>query len=131
MPFHIEKCTEADMARFFEIVSLAFGHEHEYIESVYPDHDTPAGRAAGAERMLATMKADIYATWLKVVNEEGEMVAGAKWNIYDHVLPPEFEAEGDYWKSDEEKEYGQHMFRTYLVPRRKAIKESGGHIVCE
>lgn len=131
MPFRLEKCSEDDMAKFFEIVSLAFEHEHEYIEAVYPQHDKREGRAAGAERLLVTMKADVHATFSKVMNDQGEMIAGAKWNIYDHVLPPEFEAEGNYWENEEEKEYAQHMFRTYLVPRRRAIKESGVHLVGE
>jgi hypothetical protein len=81
--------------------------------------------------MLAIMRADIYATFLKVVNDRGEIIAAAKWNIYDRVLPPEFDVDGSYWKDDEEKEYAQHMFRMYLAPRCKAIKESGGPLVCE
>jgi len=131
MPFRLEHCTPSDMPRLFELISLSFAHEHEYIEAVFPAHDTPAGRAAGAERMLATMESDMYATFLKVVDDEGEMIAGAKWNLYDGTIPPEIDVSGDYWESEEEKEYAAHMFRMYLGPRRKAIRESGGRLLCE
>ena len=129
MAFTVEECTDADMARMFELVSVAFGHEHEYVEAVFPDHDTPAGRAAGSERMLA-MKADPTATFIKVIDEDGKMIAGAKWNVFDGEVPPEYVLEGDYWKSQEEKDYANHMFAAYLVPRRKAIKDSAGNLVC-
>ncbi|KAF2462809.1 acyl-CoA N-acyltransferase [Lindgomyces ingoldianus] len=128
MPFTVEKCTEADLPRFFEIVSLAFRHDHEYIDSVFPDHDTPAGREAGAERMLATMKADINAIFLKVVNDERKIIAAAKWNIYDGVVPPKPELTGDYWKDGDEKEFAKHMFDGYLVPRCQDIKDSRGNL---
>lgn len=131
MPFTLEKCTEADIPRFFEILSVAFGHDHEYIDSVFPDHDTPAGRAAGTERMLEIMKEDIYATFLKVVTDQGKMIATAKWNIYDNVLPPEDELTGDYWKDESEKEFAKHMFTGFHAPRRKHIEASKGNLVCE
>jgi hypothetical protein len=129
MPFVVEKCTDADMQRMFEIFSVSFGHEHEYCEAVFPNHDTPAGRAAGSERMLA-MAADPNATFIKVVNDEGKMIAGAKWNVYDGEIPPDYKLEGDYWKNQEEKDYANDLFAAYLAPRRKAIKDSDGNLVC-
>lgn len=116
------------MPRFFEIVSLAFGHEHEYIDSVFPDHDTPAGRAAGAERMLAIMRGDPNAVFLKVVDDENNMIAAAKWNIYDDVVPAAPKLAGDFWRNGDEKEFASYMFDGYLVPRFKDIKESGGNL---
>jgi hypothetical protein len=129
MPFVVEECTDADMPCIFELFSVAFGHEHEYCEAVFPDHDTPTGRAAGSERMLS-FKADPVATFIKVVNEAGKTIAGAKWNVYDGEVPPEYELEGDYWRSQEEKVYTNALFTAYLAPRRTAIKDSGGNLVC-
>ena len=127
----IMKCDDSDMLRTFEIISDAFGHEHPYIESVFPAHETPAGRASGGERMLAYKRADPNTTFLKLIDTKtGTMLATAKWNVYKGVIPPELELDGDFWHSEDEKELAQYMFREYLVPRRKAICESGGNLVC-
>ncbi|PQE19635.1 gnat family protein [Rutstroemia sp. NJR-2017a WRK4] len=131
MPLQLLPCTDADMARTFAILSDAFGHEHPYIEAAFPAHETPAGRAAGGERMLAIKNSDPTATFLKVVDTKtGEMIAQAKWNIFKDNIPPELDLDGDFWGDDlEEKEYAQHLCREYLIPRRKAIRESGGNLV--
>jgi hypothetical protein len=132
MPLQLLPCTDADMARTFAILSDAFGHEHPYIEAAFPAHETPSGRAVGGERMLAIKNSDPTATFLKVVDTEtGEMIAQAKWNIFQDNIPPELDLDGDFWGDDtEEKEYAQHLCRDYLILRRKAIKESGGNLVC-
>lgn len=130
MALKIEECNDTDMDRAFEIISSAFGHEHPFMESVFPLHATPQGRRLGGQRMLANKKADPNTTLLKVVDTStGEVVAQAKWNIYDGSIPDEFELDGDFWESKNEKEYAQHMFREYLVPRRKAIRDLGGRLV--
>ncbi|KAL9102560.1 MAG: hypothetical protein Q9163_002310 [Psora crenata] len=130
MPLKLEVCTDNDMPRAFAILSSAFGHEHPYIEACFPEHDQPEGRKVGGERMLAIKHADPNTTLLKVTDtESGEMMAFAKWNIYDSVVPEEVELEGDFWPGQDEKEYAQHLFRQYLVPRRKAIRESGGRLL--
>lgn len=130
MALKIEECNDTDMDRTFEIISSAFGHEHPNIESIFPLQAAPQGRRFGGQRMLASKKADPNATFLKVVDTSTcEMVAQAKWNIYDGSIPDEVELDGDFWESKNEKEYAQHMFREYLVPRRKAIKDSGGRLV--
>lgn len=132
MALKIEECNDTDMDRTFEVISSAFGHEHPYIESVFPLHATPQGRKIGGQRMLAYKKADPNTTFLKVVDiSTDEVVAVAKWNIYDGSIPDEYELDGNFWESKNEKEYAQHMFREYLVPRRKAIKDSGGRLVCK
>ncbi|MCJ1347117.1 hypothetical protein MMC31_005338 [Peltigera leucophlebia] len=113
MAFKIEECNDTDMDRIFEIFSSAFGHEHPYIESVFPLHATPQGRRLGGQRMLAFKKADPNTTFLKVVETStGDVVALAKWNISDGSIPDEFELDGDFWESENEKEYAQHMFVT-------------------
>lgn len=58
-----------------------------------------------------------------------EIVAVAKWNIYDGVIPEEFVPDGPFWSSKDEKELAQHMFHGFNIPRMKAIKESGGNLV--
>lgn len=130
MTFIIQECTDEDMPRAFELLSEAFGHEHPYVEHVFPTHDTPEGRRTGAERLLAWRKGDPLATNIKAVDvETGKMIGHAKWIIPKGVVPPEYGLDGDYWESEEEKEYAAWLYSQYLVPRRKAFKEYGGNVI--
>ncbi|KAF7870632.1 hypothetical protein EAF04_004376 [Stromatinia cepivora] len=130
MVLKIEVCNDDDMHRVFEIFCQAFGTKHAMIEAIYPNHDTPAGRLTGASRMLDTKNKSPHTTFLKVVDTDtGVMIAKAKWNIWKGVIPPEQDLDGDYWETEEEKEWAQHMMRDFLIRRRTAIKESGGHLV--
>lgn len=131
MSLKVEICTDADMDRAFAIVSSSFGHQHPYIDACYPDHDTELGRKRGGERMLA-MNSDPYTTFIKVVDiATGNMIALGKWNVYNGTVPEEADLDGDFWQGQDDKEYAQYLFREYLVPRRKAIKDSGGRLVCK
>lgn len=88
MPFKLDQRTEADMPRAFEIISLAFGHIHAYVEAVWPEHNTPSGRAAGAERLLGAKQTQPWAHICKVTDiDTDEIVGFTKWDIYDGVIP--------------------------------------------
>jgi hypothetical protein len=132
MALELSYCTDADMKRAFEILSLCFGHEHPFIEAVYPLHDTPTGRAHGAERLLAMKKADPNTMFLKVTDTcTGIIIGMSKWNIYKGVIPDEVtKLEGNYWSSQEAKEVAEWYANDYLLLRNKAIRDSGGHLVC-
>ncbi|KAL8757132.1 MAG: hypothetical protein Q9199_002445 [Rusavskia elegans] len=120
MVLKLEECNETDMARAFAIVSSAFGQEHPYFDALYPAHSTPSGRKVGSERFLEMYRTDPNSTFLKITDTDtGEMIALAKWNTYDGVMPEEVELDCDYWVNEEEKEYTRHLFRGYLGPRRK------------
>lgn len=119
------------MTRAFELLSEAFGHEHPYVEYVFPAHATPHGRRTGAERLLEWRKGDPLAINIKAVDDvSGKMVGHAKWIIPKGVVPPEFELGGDYWETEDQKEYAAWIYSQYLVPRRKAFKEYGGNVIC-
>ena len=68
--------TDADFARGFEILSEAFAQDHEYINVVFPNHDTPAGRNAGGSRLLGIHKAQPYAHFLKAIDSNGQCCNG-------------------------------------------------------
>lgn len=132
MVLKVELCNDDDMHRVFEIFCQAFGRRHAMIEAIYPNHDTPAGRIMGSKRMLDIKKKDPHTKFLKVVDTDtGAMIAKAKWNIWKGVIPPEDDLDGDYWETEEEKEWAQHLNRDFLISRRKAIRDSGGHLVCK
>ena len=132
MDLKLDHCEDADMHRFFEIVSLGFGWEHEYFNMVFPRHDTPSGRDLGGQRLLGMKKSDPNSTFLKVTDTvTGEIIGIAKWNTYDGVVPPETGlGTKEFWDTAEEAEYADAMYGLYLEERRNAIKESEGHLVC-
>ena len=131
MSFKLAVCSDADMPRFFAVVSDAFGHEHPYFDSVFPHHDTPSGRAAGAERLLTMKQSDPNSTFLKVTDlDTGVIVGVAKWIIWDGIVPDEPQLSGDYWESGEAKEYANDMLVGYMALRVKAVKHAGGHLAC-
>ncbi|KAL8942205.1 MAG: hypothetical protein Q9211_001503 [Gyalolechia sp. 1 TL-2023] len=132
MGLKLGDCDDSDMTDAFAIISSALGHEHPYHDYVFPNHDTTPGRKVGGERLLAIKTSDPNTRFLKVTDmDTGEIIAVAKWNIYDGVVPDEIELDGDFWATSEDKEYAKYLFRGYLVPRREAIKRSGGHLVCK
>jgi len=131
MGLEVDVCQDSDMARTFAILSSAFGHEHPYIDAAFPEHDTPEGRERGGARMLAIKQSDPSTTFLKVTDTDtGLVIAQAKWNIYKNTIPAESDLDGPFWDTSDEKEYAQHLCREYLIPRRKAIRESAGNILC-
>ncbi|KAL8282771.1 hypothetical protein RB597_010152 [Gaeumannomyces tritici] len=56
MPFEFGLCEPEDLERCFEVVSLAFGHDHPYIDALFPAHDTPQGRADGARWLVSALR---------------------------------------------------------------------------
>jgi len=125
----VESMTEADFPRGFEILSEAFAHDHEYIETVFPKHETASGRKIGGERLLSIDKAQTYAHFLKALDAKGEIIAMAKWNLFRNEIPPE-DGIGtqEFWDDKATAEYADSIYRHYLTKRRKAIRESGGNL---
>lgn len=131
MSLRLELCYDADMPRAFAIVSESFGHEHEYIETLFPAHNTDAGRAAGAERFLTMKHIDPHATFLKITDPNiNEVIGIAKWNIYNGTVPDPVQLSGGFWANDDAKEYANSLLAGFLLPRLEAIKASKGYLVC-
>jgi hypothetical protein len=132
MTLELGVCEDADMHRCFEILSTAFGSEHEYINVLFPSHETSSGRIVGGQRLLHTKHTDPVATFIKVTDTStGEIIGIAKWNIYNDVIPPEMGlGTTEFWDSKEMAEYADSIYRAYLKERRAATRESGGHLVC-
>ena len=132
----LEEATDADFPRLFALMSMSFGHDHPYIDSVYPLHDESSGRLVGSERFLAVKNSDPNTTFLKVVDESispavgenAQIIGVAKWNVYDGFIPEEIELDGDHWEDPEAKELAQYFFKEYLRLRRGAIKATEGHV---
>lgn len=123
------------MPRVFEILSLAFANEHEYVDCCWQNHDTPAGRKAGGKRMLELMRGDPNGHIMKVVdlddpNNSGRAVAAAKWNFYKAgEVPPQPIMGGDWWDTEENKEFAIAMFHGFFAPRQRVLEETNGNLV--
>jgi hypothetical protein len=119
-----------DMHRCFEIISEAFGDREAYINAMFPRHHTPEGRKIGGDRYIMTKNADPFSRFLKVTDTEtGEIVGQAKWIVVGHEKPPEVALQGDWWDTEEDKIYAQHMYEAFLVGRRSAIRNAKGPLL--
>lgn len=129
--FEVHPCIAEDIPRVFEIVSLAFGHDHEYMDAVFPAHSTPEGRKIGSERMLQTFHGDPYGHFMKLIDTDtGIIAAAAKWNIYrGGEVPPQPAIDGDYWDSTDDKEFAQALFYSFFTLRQRVIVGTDGNLV--
>lgn len=132
MSFEVAPCVPEDMERAFAVYSEAFALEHPLVNYMFPNHNTPIGRRIGAERFRDTMASSPNSTYVKVTDKDTGIIAGvAKWGIYDGVIPKDTGLEGDYWDSEDDKDLAKEIGRGFVELRRKAIVDSGGHLVCE
>lgn len=132
MAFKISECEDADMPRTFEIISEAFGTGHPLINVMWPHHHEPKGRVAGAQRWLEAKSTEKNAKFLKAVDTKtGEMVAQARWDFYNGVIPEDEELGGDHWDTEEDKELLKGLVGELLVCREKAIKDFKGELLCK
>jgi GNAT superfamily N-acetyltransferase len=121
---------DADMARLFEITSLAFGKNEPFWDAMYPRHETPEGRRIGGERFIQAKHADPNTLYLKAVDENTGDIAGfAKWNVFRNRFPAPAKAEGDFWDNDEEKAYTQHLMTEFNRDRMAHLKLTSGNAV--
>ena len=129
----LEYCEDADMQRVFEIMSEAFIGE-PYIDALFPDHTTPAGRVLGGKRLLESKQTEKNATFLKVTDTTtGTIIGQAKWLIFEQPAgnerPEEAPLSGDYWVTDDDKEYSAYLYAQYTVRRRQAISSRKGSLI--
>ncbi|KAJ4294061.1 hypothetical protein N0V90_007750 [Kalmusia sp. IMI 367209] len=129
--FKVQSCAEADIPRFFDIISDAFAHDHEYVEAVFHKHETPEGRKKGTEQMLNIYRHDPNGHFLKVVDETTDkMIGAAKWNIYKAgEVPPQPQLGGDFWPDEEEAEFAKEIFNAFFAPRQRILEENNGRLV--
>lgn len=130
MGFILAPAEDADMYRLFEITSLAFKKNEPFWCAMYPGHETAEGRRLGGERFVKAKHADPHTLYLKAVDEQtGEIAGFAKWNVYRNRFPAPAKAEGDFWPSDEEKAYTQHLMTEFNRDRMAFLKSTDGNAV--
>ena len=87
MPLQVIAATEADALRIVELEQLAY--KDDVLTPILFPGPFPEGAAGKqADEMVHQLHADPTARWLKVVdNESQEMIAFAKWNVYEPGKP--------------------------------------------
>lgn len=146
----LKKCTKDDMLRLFTIFSKSFGKTHEHLNASFPDHWTDEGRRNGRDHFLKSFERDTNIDWLKV-EVDGEMVAGAKWIMYDGGLEERNQSctqEGESrnkniirggidhknqekGKYNDANEYAAYLRDIFLRHRRETIEQSSEKILCK
>lgn len=87
-------------AKSFVIFSDTFGHEHPYVECVFPHHGARAGITAGEESFRAMLDEDPKTTFIKATYPKTGVIVGfAEWDVYDGFIPEEVSLNGDHWGS--------------------------------
>ncbi|KAJ4360263.1 uncharacterized protein N0V89_000823 [Didymosphaeria variabile] len=136
---HIAPIEDADLPGTFKMMSLSFGSDAPFINAYFLAHDTPAGQAQGAERLLAWKQSSPDSQFLKAVSTRGgeEIVIGIGIWTYMVEQPPQTleDAEGEedvrkYWPREEEREWMKALWREYVKPRTRAVVGSKGKGVC-
>jgi hypothetical protein len=94
----------------------AFGTHYEFVNALYPDHDTPRGRRAIVAKFRSMHKAAANTHWIKAVDTaSGQAVGLAMWTSIEREeeKPPEKDLDGPpgTWPSEEVKEYCRAMHR--------------------
>lgn len=130
MPISVHPAEDADMHRLFEIAASAFQRNEPYWDASYPEHWTPKGRKLGGDRFLAAKQADPLTNYFKAVDSETGSIAGfAKWNVFQTRYPSRQLAQGDYWSSEEEKQYAQHLIDEFNRDRVAHVDAAKGNVV--
>ena len=124
-------CDDDDFYRLFSITSDAFGYDQPYIDAIYPNHHDQAGRQSGAERLAQMAHTDPANRFTKATDTATGLIIGhAKWIIFADGKPEETPLTGDFWETQEDKEYAAHLYKEFVKPRRETARAVGGPLVC-
>ncbi|KAF2667561.1 hypothetical protein BT63DRAFT_456862 [Microthyrium microscopicum] len=123
-----------DVPTAFQVLSESFSHNAPLVNNLYPNHDTPAGRASGSERFLAWKLVGKDTTFLKAVldSDSGEPSKIIGIAIWAHLAKPLPSYLGDienlekHWPDGENREFVVQLWKNFVYPRNQAITESNG-----
>lgn len=125
---------DEEMPTCFQVVSESFGHDAPFVDIYFPLHDTPSGQAQGSKRLAAWKHNSPRSSFLKTVvqtgHEKQERIVGlAVWTHMKEAPPAELdktENVEEVWPNEGDREFMTRLWRDYVVPRTRAIEDSGG-----
>lgn len=127
MVLMVEKAQEADIERLLDIMYAAFRDPWDCI--MYPKIPAPEARGASIERWRDEISEDPTMRFMKAVDTDvGEIIALARWNVYE-VERPESE-----WKSTGARKWdvgtnfeAANEFYNAVCEKRKRIMGGNPH----
>ncbi|KAI5924919.1 hypothetical protein F4810DRAFT_709111 [Camillea tinctor] len=133
---HIDVCQVAyeDIPACFGVLSKSFGHDAPFFDIYFPNHDTLGGHGQGSQRLVAWKQSCDNSTFLKAVTRDREggrerIIGFAVWTFMKEAPPAELvKAENiqEVWPNEGDREYMSRIWRSYVIPRTKVIKDSNG-----
>ena len=134
--FTLTDCPFSSIGNDFAVLDSAFGNDAPFVNVLFPRRNTPSGFAQGVKRLQEWQQSDDNAKFVHAVSasslESNSGIVGfAVWTFAQE--PPSQELDetedvsavwGQYGKDEEQ--FAREMWRSYVQPRRQAIKESGG-----
>ncbi|KAG4222709.1 hypothetical protein PC116_g28818 [Phytophthora cactorum] len=131
---NVSPLSDEDIPISFQVLSKSFGHDAPFVDIYFPNHDTPSGQEQGSKRLTAWKQGSEASTFLKATTrgDQGgqELIIGlAVWTLMKELPPAELaKAENveEVWPDEADREYMTRLWSDYVVPRSKAIEDSGG-----
>lgn len=133
MALALDFCKGDDFGSMIHLMFDAMGGGSQFVNAVYPHNTTTEGRKKHAQTLLYLKSIDPSQRWLKVIDTAlGQIIGIAQWHVYDGPKPPEVELDGPpgTWDTDEDKEWAQALFRSFMEDRRRVIREATGPVMC-
>lgn len=129
MVLTVEKAQEADIQRLLDIMYAAFSKD-PWDRIMYPNMPGPEARGASIERWRDEISKNPNVRFMKAVDTDvGEIIAFARWNVYE-VERPESE-----WKNTEARNWDtgtniEAANEFYNAIRERRQKVMGGKRHC-
>ncbi|KUJ13697.1 uncharacterized protein LY89DRAFT_752829, partial [Mollisia scopiformis] len=113
--------TKEDFYRMGEIRSQAFGSEQFFIDILFPNHHTAAGRLLLRDRLLKIREMPSARFAMVRDTETGEIISQAEWHYYPKDSVGDIMDLSFVEGSEEEKAFATHILGTFQRKRREAI----------
>jgi hypothetical protein len=126
--------TDEEFATFVPMTFEAMGRRSEFVNAVWPGGFTKEGQEMSTSRFLFLKSIDPSCRWIKVTDSEANEIIGvAQWNVYEEQKPQEVIVDGPpgTWKNEDEKEYAQELFKSYMQKRWAFIRENELPLICK
>ncbi|KAA6412761.1 MAG: hypothetical protein FRX48_03753 [Lasallia pustulata] len=127
MPLLLSIASEADMDELTKTQFAAFYPHEVFHDILWPGPPTSENLAKSKNRQLAWMAADGHSTYLKVTDTgTGEIVAGAKWCVYDKDPNRSAVLTVDWYgdEGSEDRAYAQYLIDEFNGRRTERMKGS-------
>lgn len=125
--------SDGDMPTCVDVLSKSFGHDAPFVDIYFPNHDTPAGQAQASKRLVAWKQSSESSTFLKAITRADDgsqehIIGLAVWTFMKEAPPAELsEAENveEVWPDEDDREFMTRLWREYVIPRTRTIRDSG------